>query len=48
MAVVPKQVSVDAAIATVLSDLKTISSLKEKQKTALQAFPQQQQQQQKF
>ncbi len=35
MAVVPHQVSVDAAIVSVLSELENISSLKEEQKAAL-------------
>ena len=36
--VVPKKVSVDAAIASVISELESISSLKEEQRTALKAF----------
>ncbi len=38
MAAVPEQVSVDAALAQVLSKLERISSLKEEQRTTLKAF----------
>ena len=34
----PKKVSVDAAIASIISELESISSLKEEQRTALKAF----------
>lgn len=34
----PKEVSVDPAITSVISELKNISSLKEEQRTALKAF----------
>ena len=34
----PKEVSVDAAIASAISELESILSLKEDQKTALKAF----------
>ena len=36
--VAPKEVRLDAAIASVISQLESISSLKEEQRTALKAF----------
>ncbi len=38
MAAVPENLSIDAAIASVLSELESVSTLKEKQSTTLKAF----------